>query len=122
MTSEDKAVLVQLELSLRAVGNALARANLERLLTAEPELATALDAVARLQPGSLDWEARVAIDAARSSLLRCRRLGAALLEFTRISLDPTGQSGYSRTGMVPGTAQAGTASAAAVGPTLEARG
>ena len=97
---------MRLELSLQAVGDALARADLERLLTAEPELATALDAVARCSPARSTGTSGLAIDAARSSLLRCRRLGAALLEFTRISLDPTGQSGYSRTGMVPGAGSA----------------
>jgi hypothetical protein len=122
MRGEDTATLVRLELALRAVGNALGRADLDRLLTAEPELAAALEAVARLEPGVLDRDARIAIDAARAALLRCRRLGAALMEFTRISLDPSGQSGYSRAAMLPRADRASTAPAVVVGPTLEARG
>ena len=81
---------MRLELALRAVGNALSRADLERLLTAEPELAAALEGVARLQPADIDQDARIAVEAARAALLRCKRLGASMLEFARISLDPGG--------------------------------
>ena len=122
MSPEDRTTLVRLELSLRAVGNALGRADLDRLLTAEPELAASLEGVARLRPDDIDPDARIAIDAARAALLRCRRLGAALMEFTRISLDPSDRVGYSRGGVLPGFDRAGASSSLAVRPTLEARG
>jgi hypothetical protein len=125
MTSDDNTAFARLEAALRAVGDALSHADLEQLLAAEPELGAAFEGVARVQPRAVGQDARIAIDAARAALLRCRRLGAALVEFTRISLDPSGEGGYSRAGMRP--ALDGPSVAAAVvlrspGPTLEARG
>jgi len=120
-TDDVRTSLVRLELALRAVGNALSRADLERLLTAEPELAAALDAVGRLSAADIDAEARIAIEASRAALLRCKRLGASLLEFTRISLDPAGVTGYARDGLRP-LSGAALATASGIAPTLEARG
>jgi hypothetical protein len=41
---------------------------------------------------------RAQLDAARSALLRCRRLGAALTEFVRLSFEAQGRgAGYGRT-------------------------
>ena len=41
---------------------------------------------------------RAELDAARSALLRCRRLGAALTEFVRLSFEAQGRGvGYGRT-------------------------
>jgi hypothetical protein len=119
MTTDEKAIFKRLERALQAVGDALGRADLDRLLSAEPELGAALEAVAHVRPARLDADYRGAIDSSRAELLRCRRLGAALVEFTRISLDPCGESGYSRAGILPG---ADRAVAGAVGPTMEARG
>jgi hypothetical protein len=120
MTTDEKAIFKRLERALQAVGDALSRADLDRLLSAEPELAAALEAVVHVRAGRLDADYRAAIDGGRAALLRCRRLGAALVEFTRISLDPSGEAGYSRMGMLPGADRA--AMPGAVGPTMEARG
>jgi hypothetical protein len=120
MTTNEKAVFARLELALQVVGDALSRADLERLLSAEPELGAALEAVARVPPAVLTDDLRGAIDGARSALLRCRRLGAALVEFTRISLDPAGEFGYSRAGIWPSPDRGDIP--VAHGPTMEARG
>ena len=120
MTTDEKAIFKRLERALQAVGDALGRADLERLLSAEPELGAALEAVVHVRPARLDADYRAAIDRGRAALLRCRRLGAALVEFTRISLDPSGEAGYSRAGMLPGADRPGMPGA--VGPTMEARG
>jgi hypothetical protein len=122
MTPDDKAAFARLEGALRAVGDALGRADIVRLLSAEPELAAALEGVARVGPGVVDRDVRGTIDATRAALLRCRRLGAALVEFTRISLDPSGEAAYSRAGVLPAFDRAGVAAAVVLGPTMEARG
>jgi hypothetical protein len=120
MTIDEKAVFTRLAQALLCVGDALSRADLDRLLSAEPELGAALEAVARVHPIALDADLRAAIDRGRAALLRCRRLGAALVEFTRISLDPAGELAYSRAGMVPGADC--VAPPSGLTPTMEARG
>jgi len=120
MTTDDAVAFARLDGALAAVGDALSRADLDRLLATEPVLSAAMEAVARLRPGGVDTDRRAAIDRVRTSLLRCRRLGAALVEFTRISLDPSGDGVYSRMGSA--IDRTGAASAVVLGPTLEARG
>jgi hypothetical protein len=120
MTIDEKAVFARLEQALQTLGDALSRADLDRLLSAEPELGAALEAVARVHPSALDADLRPAIDRGRAALLRCRRLGSALVEFTRISLDPGGESPYSRGGMLPGAER--LAAPNTLAPTMEARG
>ena len=124
MTIEEKVVFARLEQALQSVGDALSRADLERLLSAEPELGAALEGVALVQPIAFDDDLRAAIDSGRAALLRCRRLGAALVEFTRISLDPAGELAYSRIGMAPGGDRTGAPGALAPSApsTLDARG
>ena len=85
--------IVRLNAALDEVGDALASADLVRLLAAEPGLGAALDALI----GTTDPD-RQAVERARSALLRCRRLGAGLVAFTRLSLDPAGTQAYSRRG------------------------
>jgi hypothetical protein len=85
--------VVRLTAALNEVADALAAADLPRLLAAESGLGAALDGVVRSQPVD-----RHALDDARSALLRCRRLGAGLVAFTRLSLDPEGTKVYSRRG------------------------
>jgi hypothetical protein len=85
--------LVRLTAALNDVADALAAADLSRLLAAESGLGAALDAVGGSRPVE-----RRALDDARSALLRCRRLGAGLVAFTRLSLDPEGTQVYSRRG------------------------
>ena len=122
MTPDDAVAFARLDGALVALGDALSRADLDQLLATEPVLSSAMEAVARLRPARADRESRAAIERARTSLLRCRRLGAALVEFTRISLDPSGEAGYSSMGHPPAIDRAGVASAVVIGPTLEARG
>lgn len=85
--------LVRLTAALNEVADALAAADLSRLLAAESGLGAALDGVSGSRPAD-----RRALDDARSALLRCRRLGASLVAFTRLSLDPEGTHVYSRRG------------------------
>ena len=120
MTTDEKAIFKRLERALQAVGDALSRADLESVALRGAGACRR----ARGRGARAGCEARrglrAAIDGGRAALLRCRRLGAALVEFTRISLDPCGEAGYSRMGMLPGADRA--AMPGAVGPTMEARG
>jgi hypothetical protein len=124
MQSDDNAAFARLQAALTAVGDALSRANLEQLLAAEPELGAAFEALARARSRAVDPGMRAAIEPTRAALLRCRRLGAALVEFTRISLDPTGEACYSRAGLRPAVDRGDAAAVGlrSTGPTLEARG
>lgn len=85
--------LARLTAALTEVADALAAADLARLLAAEPVLCAALDAVTAGAGAD-----RQAVEQARAALLRCRRLGAGLVAFTRLSLDPEGTQVYSRHG------------------------
>lgn len=87
--------VVRLTAALNEVADALASADLPRLLAAEPRLGDALDA---MNAAGAD---RSSLEQARSALLRCRRLGAGLASFTRLALDPDGMNAYSRTGAAP---------------------
>ena len=84
--------------ALNDVADALASADLPGLLAAESRLGAAFDS---LTPAGAD---RPSLEAARGALLRCRRLGASLVTFTRLSLDPQGLQAYSRCGAVAGGA------------------
>jgi hypothetical protein len=111
MTAPVSDAVARLTQALDEVANALAAADLERLLAAEPALAAALDGVTA--GGAVD---RQVLDGARSALLRCRRLGAGLVAFTRLSLDPAGTQVYSRYGTGQDAEQAPR------GVAMEARG
>jgi hypothetical protein len=87
------APLARLTAALDELAGALASADLPRLLAAEPALATALEGIS----GSTAADRR-AIDDARAALLRCRRLGAGLIAFARLSLESGGAPMYSRHG------------------------
>jgi hypothetical protein len=93
--------LVRLRAALDEVGDALSAASLDRLLGVEPELALALESVSRLTGAPRHPEFRAEVESIKASLLRCRRLGAALQDVTRISLDPSGSRGYGRGGLAP---------------------
>jgi hypothetical protein len=82
----------RLILAMEALGDALASANLERLLEAEAVLA---DAVGTLPPSVGLESARVReleaeLVRARAALQRWRRLGASLAHVARISLEAQG--------------------------------
>jgi phosphoenolpyruvate synthase/pyruvate phosphate dikinase len=87
--------LVALEQALVELGDALAAADLDRLLASEVRLAAALE---RPLPGDGTMP-RELVDRTRAALLRCRRLGASLDAFLRSSADAMGvQPAYSRQG------------------------
>ena len=93
--------VTRIEAALREVADALAAADLDRLLAAETGLGDALGQLGVTTPleASERAELREAIDRAHSTLLRCRRLGAGLTTFARASAGP--ETGYGRSGFVP---------------------
>jgi|EndMetStandDraft_4_1072995.scaffolds.fasta_scaffold306462_2 hypothetical protein len=93
MNPSAESPLAQLQTALDEAGDALACADLPKLLAAELKLGAALNSVSGI--GQADRES---IERARAALLRCRRLGAALTKFTRVSLDIGGVDSYSRQG------------------------
>lgn len=78
--------------ALTEVGDALAAGDLERLLRAEPALAIWVAG----EPGPVSDPDALA--RARAALLRCRRLGASLMEVAGASLDPAVPRTYARNG------------------------
>jgi hypothetical protein len=106
--------LAQLQGALDEAGDALASADLPKLLAAELKLGAALNAVSGF--GQADRES---IERARAALLRCRRLGAALVKFTRVSLDLGGLDTYSRHGEASSEARPDSP---VRGSSMEARG
>ncbi len=82
----------RLRAALEAVADALARADIDGLLTAEQSLEVALTDCARLvaSGGTASAALRPEIDASRRALMRCRRLGASLGNFARAGLDARG--------------------------------
>jgi hypothetical protein len=87
------APLARLTAALDELAGALASADLPRLLAVEPVLAAALEGLSGSTPAD-----RRAVDDARAALLRCRRLGAGLVAFARLSLESSGAPMYSRLG------------------------
>jgi hypothetical protein len=91
---------------LDTIGDALADSRLDPLLTAEPDLEAALQALASVQTPDLDAAARMVVRAeiqrCRLALDRCRRLGASLGCFTAMMLqDAGGAAFYTRAGEGP---------------------
>jgi hypothetical protein len=87
----------RLRAALEETAVALATADLDRLLTAETALQAALYELPFM--GAVDPSERLLfrrdLEGASAALLRCRRLGAGLSDFVRISLDAQGgQLGY----------------------------
>jgi hypothetical protein len=122
MTTGQATAVDGIRTALAEVGDALACGALDRLLAAEPVLSAAVDNLAKAAGSPLDESGRAAVEEARGALLRCRRLGASLVEFTRISLDPQGGHAYSRAGRMPAFELAPNGTARAAGSMLEARG
>jgi hypothetical protein len=89
--------VARLRTALEDTAMALAAADLDRLLAADTALQAALQALPSLS--SVEPEHRLQfrreLEGAAAALLRCRRLGANLSDFVRISLDARGeQLGY----------------------------
>lgn len=109
-------VVEQLDAALREVGDALAAADLNRLLATEERLhaaRAALAAVTAPLDGGVRAELRDAIDGVFASLGRCRRLGAGLMTIARPAMDGSGDAIYSRVGR---------GAAALPAPSVEVRG
>ena len=76
---------------------ALARADLDQLVSCEAQLQTALSALASTWPIAGDRAQLTAdLEQLRASLTRCRRLGGSLMQSVQTSLDAigTGQTTY----------------------------
>jgi hypothetical protein len=98
--------LARLNAALDELAGALAVADLPRLLAVEPHLGAALDGMI----GS-EGVRREDVERAQNALLRCRRLGAGLVTFTKLSLDPDGLHAYTRSGIAARLAGARSANA-----------
>jgi hypothetical protein len=122
MTPEQARAVAAIQGVLAEVGDALACGSLDRLLAAEPALCAAVDRLARAGESPLDRAGKRTVEDARAALLRCRRLGASLIEFTRISLDPHGGQAYSRAGRMPALESPSNGPGRLAGAMLEARG
>jgi hypothetical protein len=91
---------VNLRLSLEEAANALAAADMERLLACETRIHAALTQIASSDM-SAEGRARLAeeIHLTRQALARCRRFGFALSDFVRIGLTAQGlDECYGRSG------------------------
>src|SRR5438132_2975434 len=85
--------------ALDQVGDALASPNLEALLKGEAAIEGALAQLPAAADGSPEERARlrVELERARTALLRCRRLGASLMDFARVTMEAQGRAvGYGR--------------------------
>ncbi|MBI4264104.1 MAG: hypothetical protein HY657_07000 [Acidobacteria bacterium] len=90
--SRTDAASANLRAALEATANALAQSNLDGLLAAEHALAQAFTGLSALRAldGAALASARDDLAAAQAALVRCRRLGAALGEFIRVSFAARG--------------------------------
>jgi hypothetical protein len=89
--------VARLRTALEDTAAALAEADLDSLLASDTALQGALNALSTLaRADASDLEGfRRELEAAAAALLRCRRLGAGLSDFVRVSLDVRGgQLGY----------------------------
>lgn len=94
-------VVARLRSSLDAVAAALATADTEALLSAEPHLASALAAVTRVRTVSPEAREDLQQEILKTQLVldRCRQMGAAALEVSRATLAAEGWSNdYGRGG------------------------
>ena len=84
--------LSRLRAAMDETAAALATADLDRLLAADAALQAALTELPARRAVDLPErpQVRVELELARAALLRCRRLGASLTDFVRLSLDARG--------------------------------
>lgn len=103
------AAVARLRASLERTAAALAQPDLDTLLAGESEIEVALSelpATFELSPEERR-AVRAEVEGAHAALLRCRRLGAALGSFVRISLEAQGRNEYGpRKGATPYAGQA----------------
>ena len=103
------AAVARLRASLERTAGALAQPDLDTLLAGESEIEVALSelpATFELSPEERR-AVRAEVEGAHAALLRCRRLGAALGSFVRISLEAQGRTEYGpRKGATPYAGQA----------------
>jgi hypothetical protein len=106
-------VAARLRETLNGVGDALAYARLDELLSLESQLVSALGEMASVRPDPDARRALVAeLDEIRAALLRCRRLGASLHEFERTVFESHGSGcSYDRTGLDRPSGRAGVLNA-----------
>lgn len=107
MTPQEATSIVRrLRAVLEPLGDAIATADLNALLRLEPELAAVMSSTPIPERGGKPHPAlRAEIASARATLLRCRRLGAALVAFRRFGLQARGVgSEYDRVGRERGLA------------------
>jgi hypothetical protein len=85
--------VARLRAALERTADALVRPQLDSLLTSESEIELALAGLPPINTLSADERqaVRVEVEAASRALLRCRRLGAALDDFVRITLEAQGR-------------------------------
>jgi len=114
MTAEEATSIVQrLRAVLDPLAAAMAGADLDELLRLEPELAAVMSTIpvpargAAAVPAALNGHAALGAEilAARAALVRCRRLGTALIDFRRFGLQARGAGAeYDRGGREQGGA------------------
>ena len=95
------AAAARLRAALEETAHALSRPNLDALLAAESSLTAAFTTIPTLRTFTKAERAaaRAELLNARAAIVRCRRLGAALSDFVRLSLEARGQAaGYDPAG------------------------
>lgn len=87
------AAVSRLRVALERTAEALVRPQIDVLLAGESEIDLALAGLPAMNALSADERraVRVEVEGASRALLRCRRLGAALGDFVRISLEAQGR-------------------------------
>lgn len=90
------AAMTRLRVALEQTAVALGRPDLDALLAGESEIEMALADLPLMNGLSTDEQraVRIEVERAHDALLRCRRLGSALDNFVRISLEAQGRNEY----------------------------
>jgi hypothetical protein len=90
------AAVTRLRVAIEQTAQALARPHLEALLAGEAEIELALAGLPAASTLTDDERRtlRVEIEKASGALIRCRRLGAALTDFVRTTLEVQGRAAY----------------------------
>jgi hypothetical protein len=90
------AAVMRLRVALERTAAALVQPDVEGLLAGESDIEVALAELPAVYSLSDEEQraVRIEVEGAHRALLRCRRLGAALDSFVRISLDAQGRGEY----------------------------
>jgi hypothetical protein len=90
--SETLAAATMLRHRLEGLADALAGADLQRLLDTEPHIDAALTALAQTSGTAAQLPAlTVQLEGIRHALLRCRRLGVSLTSFVQLTMSAHGR-------------------------------